>query len=477
MTEKRIKELLSIGENSAIEFKRCGNCIEEDVYESVCAFANKYGGDILCGVLDDGTVNGIPENAAQDMVKNFGKIISNPNMFSPTLILEPQILKYKNKTIIHIHVPISPEVHSFKKVIFERVGESDVKTVSTSNIVSMYIRKRQIYTEQKVYEYVELSDLRQDLISLCRQRAINKRSDHPWKDLSDIDLLKSAKLYSKDYETGKKGFNLAAILLLGKDDVIGSVCPAYKTDAILRKVNIDRYDDREIIQTNLIESYDKLIEFGHKHLWDKFFIEENQTVSLRDKIIREMISNVLIHREFTSAYVAKFVIEKDKMFVENACRATKQEELTPENFVPISKNPIIASFFTTIGNSDELGSGTRNLFKYSKLYSGQNPIMKEDDIFKITVPLDENYSFDAAIKTSNGQTNTEQKEIYLSENQQKILQEMKNKPSITAVELSAIIGISSRKIENNIKFLRENNFVIRDGVKKKGYWKVLKFPE
>ena len=74
--------------------------------------------------------------------------------------------------------------------------------------------------------------------------------------MSDIDLLKSAKLFSEYYETGEKGFNLATVLLLGKDDVIGSICPAYKTDALVRKVNLDRYDDREIIQTNLVESYD-----------------------------------------------------------------------------------------------------------------------------------------------------------------------------------------------------------------------------
>ena len=60
----------------------------------------------------------------------------------------------------------------------------------------------------------------------------------------------------KIIETGEKCFNLAAVLLLGKDDVIGSICPAYKTDALVRKVNFDRYDDREIIQTNLVESYD-----------------------------------------------------------------------------------------------------------------------------------------------------------------------------------------------------------------------------
>ena len=81
-----------------------------------------------------------------------------------------------------------------------------------------------------------------------------------------------------------------------------------------------------------------------------------------------MISNTLVHREFTSPFISKFVIEENKMYTENACRATKQARLIPETFIPISKNPIIASFFTNIGNADELGSGTRNLYKYSKFF-------------------------------------------------------------------------------------------------------------
>ncbi len=42
-------------------------------------------------------------------------------------------------------------------------------------------------------------------------------------------------------------------MLWGKDEVILDAAPAYLTDALLRRVNVDRYDDREIIQTNLIE--------------------------------------------------------------------------------------------------------------------------------------------------------------------------------------------------------------------------------
>ena len=72
--------------------------------------------------------------------------------------------------------------------------------------------------------------------------------------MTDEELLRSAHLYGKDRMTGQQGFNLAAVMLLGKDDLIMDVVPAYVTDALLKRENVDRYDDREIIKTNLVES-------------------------------------------------------------------------------------------------------------------------------------------------------------------------------------------------------------------------------
>lgn len=40
-----------------------------------------------------------------------------------------------------------------------------------------------------------------------------------------------------------------------------------------------------------------------------------------------------------------------------------------------------------IGLADELGSGMRNTYKYTKLYSGKNPAFEEGDIFKTIIPL------------------------------------------------------------------------------------------
>ena len=186
-----------------------------------------------------------------------------------------------------------------------------------------------------------------------------------------------------------------------------------------------------------------------------------------------MLANTLIHREYTRPYIAKFIIEKDKMYTENACRAARYGVITPENLDPVPKNPIIASFFNQIGNADELGSGTRNLFKYTKIYSSQNPELFEDDIFRITVPL--------VFKSDNVETPTNERvsrktvnkmDITLSENQQKIIAAIKNNPSITQKELAEIVGISDRHINKNMIELQQLGLIERIGNNRKREWMV-----
>jgi len=256
---EKLKTVLAVGETVAVEFKRCGSGISADTYETVCSFLNRFGGDIYLGIEDSGAICGVPQATASDMVKNFIKTVSNPEIINPTVYLSPEILEYEGKQIIHIHIPSSSEVHSCKKVIYDRVDDADVKVTATSQIAALYIRKQNIFTEKKVYPYVREDDLRLDLLPRIRQRAVNRFQDHEWKNMSDTELLRSAGLFGEDKETGKQGYNLAAVMLLGRDDVIRSINPVYRTDAILRKINLDRYDDRIIVQTNLIESYDLLV--------------------------------------------------------------------------------------------------------------------------------------------------------------------------------------------------------------------------
>lgn len=463
-----LQPILEIGETVTVEFKRCGNGIESDVYESVCSFLNRFGGDIFMGVLDNGTVMGVPKKAAADMVKNFITVISNPALFTPTVYLVPEIIPYDEKrSIIHVHIPLSAEVHSYKKVIYDRVDDADVKVTATGAIAQMYIRKQNIFTEKKIYPYATVQDLCMELLPKVRIMAQNHAGGHhPWITMDDWQLLKSAGLYGRDIATGKEGFNLAAIMLLGKDDVILNVAPAYVTDALVRKVNAARYDDREIIKTNLINSYELLFAFGRKHLPDKFFLEDTINKSLRNTIVREMVSNTLMHREFTSSYTAKFVIEKDRMYVENANRASHTGCITVDNLEPNPKNPLIAAFFRNIGYADQLGSGVRKLFEYSKYYSGSDPQFLEGDVFRIIVPLDETYSYDFALINSKHEKSDDL--------QTKLLRCIEQDAACTQKEYATKLNVSLTTVKRLFTKLQKDKRLAREGTNRKGQWKVMK---
>ena len=58
-----------------------------------------------------------------------------------------------------------------------------------------------------------------------------------------------------------------------------------------------------------------------------------------------------------------------------------------KNYSPYPKNPKLANLFKEIGLAEELGSGIKNIVKYTKIYSGGEPSFKDDEIFKVEVPL------------------------------------------------------------------------------------------
>ena len=47
MDLNEMQSIFTIGETVAVEFKRCGNGIESDTYETVCSFLNRFGGDLF----------------------------------------------------------------------------------------------------------------------------------------------------------------------------------------------------------------------------------------------------------------------------------------------------------------------------------------------------------------------------------------------------------------------------------------------
>ncbi len=303
--------LIQKGEGLAIEFKESRDGLSRNVFETVCAFLNRHGGNLFLGVSDAGDIVGIASEHTGKIKKEFVTSVNNPQKIHPACYLSVDEYEVEGKKILRIFVPESSQVHRCNGRIFDRNEDGDFDITDQTNLVAeLYRRKQTTYSENRIYPHASLSDLRNDLIDRARKMAGIQRKDHPWLQMEDMDLLKSAQLYQTDLISGKCGITLAGILVLGKDTTIQTALPHHRTDLILRKFNLDRYDDRDDVRTNLIESYERIMAFVAKHLPDPFYLERDQRISIRDSLFREVASNIIIHREYMNPFPAKLIIER-----------------------------------------------------------------------------------------------------------------------------------------------------------------------
>ena len=116
----KIKTLIHNGESITTEFKESKSKLNKNVYETVCAFLNRDGGDILLGVADDGTVVGVDAHKAEDLKKDFLTSVNNPQKLNPPAYLQVDIVEIDSKKVLHIFVPSSSSVHSLNGKIYDR---------------------------------------------------------------------------------------------------------------------------------------------------------------------------------------------------------------------------------------------------------------------------------------------------------------------------------------------------------------------
>lgn len=391
MEVKDLQYLINQGEGLRIEFKDAKDSVPSSFYETVVSFSNTDGGTILLGVDDDRNVKGIDSEAEVSLMKNIITALNSRDCIDPPVYVQPFTINHPNGKVMVIQIPASSQIHNHSGTIYSRDFESDLDITKNQQRVSdLYLRKRNFFTESIIYPHLTMADLDDGLFEKAFTLIRNNKSDHPWLLANKEQLLREATLWRKDFQTGQEGLTLAAALIFGKDETIQSLLPAYKVEGMLRKENLDRYDDRinPPLRTNLIDTYRELKAFVNKHLPEKFFMEGDQRVDLRDKIFREVIGNAIVHREYTSALSTELIITASEVVITNPNKPFFHGVIDPLGFNPYPKNPNIRKFFTAFGWTDEIGSGIRNTNKFLPLYvTGAHPVFMENDTFKAVIPL------------------------------------------------------------------------------------------
>ena len=133
--------------------------------------------------------------------------------------------------------------------------------------------------------------------------------------------------------------------------------------------------------------------------------------------------------------------------------------MTLDNFDPAPKNPVIASFFEQIGRSERLGSGTRKLYKFSRLYTSEDPKLVDGDFFDARVPVPDVMPISLSHTTQGEEPVGSKKE----RERERIVGFILHAGVATPAEMSSGLGIPTRTLARRLGELVKEGAVARDG--------------
>lgn len=285
MINEHVMKMLRAGEGLRVEFKKAKDKLPNNIFETVCAFLNATGGFIFFGVDDDGTIVGVNPQAVPQMKKDLASLAHNPTKINPACNLYPEECEIDGKTIIVCQVQESSEIHRCDGEVYLRSDDGDFVTRNTNVLSGVLTRKLGLFTEKRPMHGFTMADLRPELCRKAQNLMAVTFNNHPWANLSFEELLQYGGFYTVDRNTNERCLNLAAVLMFGTDEAIFRADPALLFDCLLRREDEIRYDDRVMIRTNLIETYEQVMDFIAKYLPDPFYLEGDQRISLRGKIL------------------------------------------------------------------------------------------------------------------------------------------------------------------------------------------------
>jgi ATP-dependent DNA helicase RecG len=139
-------------------------------------------------VRDNGEIVGVDEDKIEGIKKDFLTAINNPQKLNPPVYLSADIIEIEDKKIISVFIPESSSVHSVNGRIYDRNGDGDFDITGRSDqVAQLYLRKQNSYTENKIFPFATMEDLKPDLLKKVRQMASNQREDaHPWEGMNDL---------------------------------------------------------------------------------------------------------------------------------------------------------------------------------------------------------------------------------------------------------------------------------------------------
>ncbi|HAM35227.1 MAG TPA: transcriptional regulator [Elusimicrobia bacterium] len=459
MALKDVELLIREGEGLAVEFKeKYTSRIDEDIV----AFVNTKGGAILLGVRDDGTVAG--EKLTNDLK---GRINSLARNCKPAIAVEAAQVG----NVVVIEIAEGPEKpYSCGSGYFRRLNGNTQK-MSHEEIRIMFREHDAFPFEERTARGFSFDD-----VSRSKVLAFTKEAGLNIGKTATADFLRSLKVAD---ETNVKN---AGILFFAKE-VHDFLPQAQMTLLAFKGTNRVHIYDRRDVRDDLFTQFKEAIHFLEKNLNVRSEIKGVNREDIYEiplEALREAVVNAIMHRDYriTGTQVSVDIFD-DRVEVSNPGGLPKG--LEPKALgkgVSIRRNELVADLFARIHKVERAGTGIQRMKEAMADAGLKEPEFEANGFFRAVFRR----SPELSLKGSEGGREKVVEGVVekvvegvvdnLTDNQRRILELVRASATISARQLAETVGISQRKIQENLARLRSKGFIKRVGPDRGGHWEV-----
>ena len=438
-----------------LEEKKPKSCLK-----SVSAFANGMGGSLFFGIDNDGVVKGLDDvqhvcEAISSRIRDYMDPLPDVEMI-PHDINGLHILQLK---VDAGHYTPYYYVGDGQRIAFVRVGDESMPATA-EQMVRLVLKG-----SNKTFDSLHTDYKAEDYSFTILANSFKDRTKQEWdkKYLLSFGLVTGAG-------------NLTNAGALFADD-----CPLWQSRLYCTrwdgKEKGDAINDAEFTGNvlMLLREAMNFIKSNTKRGWEKLPGGRKNKPEYAERAVLEAMVNHFIHRDYTvMGGEVHLDIYDDRLTVTSPGGMYNGMLIQDLDIADISserRNPILANVMAQLDYMEKRGSGLTRICNETKALEGYKDELKP--VFKSSPTQFQTIIFASSDTPNVGDHDGDVSETKLTERQQKILNLIKESPTITGKKMSETLSVSQRTIERDLSTLQKKGILKHEGKDNDGVWHII----
>ena len=428
--------------------------------KSVSAFANGLGGSLFFGVDNDGNLKGL------DNVQYVCETISSKIRDYMDPLPDVEMIPHRIDNLDILQLKINSGIYTpyyyvgdGQRIAFVRVGEESLPA-TTEQMLRLVLKG-----SNKTYDSLHTDFNAEDYAFTILANTFKTRTSQEWN-----------KKYLLSFGLVTNTGTLTHAGALFADD-----CPLWQSRLYCTrwdgKTKGDAINDAEFTGNvlMLLREAMNFVKSNTKKGWEKLPNGRKNKPEYAERAVLEAMVNHFIHRDYTvMGGEVHLDIYDDRLAVTSPGGMYNGMLIQDLDIADVSserRNPILANVMAQLDYMEKRGSGLTRICNETQALDGYKDELKP--VFKSTPTQFQTIIFASSDKQNVGDFVGDMSETKLTERQQKILNLIKETPTISAKQMSVTLSVSPRTIERDLSLMKKIGTLKREGKENYGMWIVI----